>query len=51
MEYQRVYNRLKQQRHRGKVSADEWNALVVQAVEVKARAERGEMSDEGMGRG
>jgi len=58
VEYQRVYNRLKQQRHRGKISVDEWNAAVAQAQEMKARAERGELSDEemkkafeGMGRG
>jgi len=58
VEYQRVYNRLKQQRHRGKISTDEWNAAVAQAQELKARTERGELSDEemkamfeGMGRG
>jgi len=48
MEYQRVYNRLKQQRHRGKISVDEWNAAVAQAQELKARTERGELSDEKM---
>ena len=58
VEYQRVYNRLKQQRHRGKISTDEWNAMVAQAMDVKGQAERGELSDEemrvvfeGMGRG
>ena len=56
-EYDRVYNRLKQQKSRGKISVDEWNALVVQALEVKDRAECGEISDvemkeafEGIGR-
>ena len=48
MEYRRVYNRLKTQKSRGKISVDEWNALVVQAQEVKDRAERGELSDEEM---
>jgi len=47
-EYDRVYNRLKQQRYRGKVSADEWNAAVAQAQEMKSRAMRGELSDEDM---
>jgi hypothetical protein len=58
VEYQRVYNRLKTQKSRGKISVDEWNALVAQAQEVKDQAERGELSDEemkvtfeGMGRG
>jgi len=50
-EYDRVYNRLKQQRYRGKISSDEWNALVTQALELKDRAERGELPDEEMGRG
>ena len=53
-----MYNRLKQQRYWGKVSADEWNAAVAEAQEMKVRAERGDLSDEemkvafeGMGRG
>jgi hypothetical protein len=57
-EYARVYNRLKTQKSRGKISVDEWNAAVAQAQEVKARTERGELGDEemkaafkGMGRG
>ena len=58
VEYQRVYNRLKTQKSRGKISVDDWNAAVAQALEVKDRAECGELSDEemraafeGMGRG
>ena len=58
MEYQRVYNRLKTQKSRGKISVGEWNTAVAQALDVKDRAERGELSDEemravfeGMGRG
>jgi len=58
MEYQRVYNRLKTKKSRGKISVDEWNAAVAQALDVKDRAERGELSDdeiraafEEMGRG
>jgi len=47
-EYDRVYNRLKQQKSRGKISVDEWNALVAQALEVKDRAEHGELEDEEM---
>ena len=48
MEYRRVYNRLKTQKSRGKISVDEWNVLVAQAQEVKDRAECGELSDEEM---
>ena len=40
-----VSNRLKMQKNRGKISVDEWNAAVAQALEVKDRAERGELSD------
>ena len=55
-EYRRVYNRLKTQKSRGKISVDEWNSAVAEALEVKERAERGELNDEemkfeGMGRG
>jgi len=58
VEYQRVYNRLKTQKNQGKISTDEWNEAVAQALNVKERAERGELGDEemrvafeGMGRG
>ena len=48
VEYQRVYNRLKTQKNRGKISVDEWNDAVAQAQEVKDRAEHGELGDEEM---
>lgn len=47
-EYRRAYNRLKQKKLRGKISADEWNVAVAQAQELLAQAERGEL-DEGDG--
>ena len=57
-EYDRVYNRLKQQKSRGKISVNDWNVAVAEAQEMKVRAERGELGDEamravfeGMGRG
>lgn len=45
-EYDRVYNRLKVRKQRGKISADEWNAAVARAYAVLDLAERGELSDE-----
>jgi len=47
-EYDRVYNRLKQQKNRGKISNGEWNDAVARALEVKDQAERGELGDEEM---
>ena len=44
-EYQRTYNRLKGRKHRGSIAADEWNWQVAAAQELKARAEKGEISD------
>ena len=46
----RVYNRLKQRKNRGKVSADEWNVAVARAVEVLEQAGRGELTDDEMRR-
>ena len=46
VEYQKVYNRLKARKQRGKISADEWNAAVARAQRVLDMAERGELSDE-----
>jgi len=58
VKYQRVYNRLKTQKSRGKISVDDWNDAVAQAMDMKSRAERGELGDkemravfEGIGRG
>jgi hypothetical protein len=43
--YNTVYNRLKQRHLRKKITHDEWNAAVAIALELKNRAERGELSD------
>lgn len=45
-EYAKAYNRLKARKQRGKISVGEWNAIVAKTQELKARAERGELSDE-----
>lgn len=45
LEYDKVYNKLKTRRARGKLSLNEWNAAVALALEYKDRAERGEISD------
>lgn len=45
LEYDKVYNRLKTRRARGKLSADEWNAAVLLALEYKDKAEVGKISD------
>ena len=45
-EYRRTYNRLKQKKLRGKISADEWNGAVAQAQELLAQAESGELGEE-----
>ena len=47
-EYRRTYNRLKQKKLRGKISADEWNTAVAQAQELLAQTERGELGEEEM---
>lgn len=46
VEYDRVYNRLKQRKNRGKISVDEWNAAVARAVDVLEQAGRGELTDD-----
>ena len=48
VEYDRTYNRLKQRKNRGKISVDEWNAAVAQAMQVLEQAERGELTDDEM---
>lgn len=45
LEYDKVYNRLKTRRARGKLSTDEWNAAVALALQYKDKAEAGEISD------
>ena len=41
----RAYNRLKKRKARGKISTDEWNALVARAQEIREQAQRGCLSD------
>ena len=50
IEYDRTYNRLKQRKNRKKISVDEWNAAVAQAMDVLERPGRGELTDEEMRR-
>ncbi|HWQ77151.1 MAG TPA: DUF6076 domain-containing protein [Syntrophomonas sp.] len=45
LEYDKVYNRLKTRRARGKLSADEWNAAVSLALDYKDKAEAGKITD------
>ncbi len=44
-EYNRVYNRLKTRKNRGKISNDQWNEQVSLAQDLKDKANRGELSD------
>ena len=41
IEYENTYNRLKKRKARGKISTDEWNALVAKAQEIREQAHRG----------
>lgn len=45
VEYDKVYNRLKTRKRRGKISVDEWNAAVAKAQDLKDQAGRGEISE------
>ncbi|OQB26107.1 MAG: hypothetical protein BWY11_00057 [Firmicutes bacterium ADurb.Bin182] len=45
LEYDKIYNRLKTRRARGKISVDEWNAAVALALEYKDKAEAGKITD------
>jgi len=45
LEYRKVYNRLKTRKSRGNINTDEWNATVAKALDLKDRAERGEIDD------
>ena len=45
IEYENTYNRLKKRKARGKISTDEWNALVARAQETREQAQQGFLSD------
>ena len=45
IEYENTYNRLKKRKARGKISTDEWNALVARAQDIREQAQRGCLSD------
>ena len=44
-EYDKVYNRLKTRKNRGKISIDDWNRQVTQAITYMEQNMRGELSD------
>lgn len=44
-EYDRVYNRLKTRKNRGKISLDEWNDQVAMAISYMKQNQKGELSD------
>ena len=44
-EYDKVYNRLKTRKNRGKLSSDEWNAKVSEAISYMEQNQRGELPD------
>lgn len=44
-EYDKVYNRLKTRKNRGKLSVDEWNGKVAEAISYMEQNQRGELSD------
>lgn len=44
-EYQKAYNRLKQRKVMGKISAEEWNEQVAEAIAIRDRAQRGEIDE------
>lgn len=48
IEYDRTYNRLKQKKNRKKISVDEWNAAVAEAMKILEMSERGELTDDEM---
>ena len=48
VEYDRTYNRLKQRKNRKKISGDEWNAAVAEAMKVLEQTEQGKLNDEEM---
>ena len=46
--YDRAYNRQKQKKNRNKISVNEWNAAVAEAVRILEQAQRGELTDDEM---
>jgi len=48
VEYDRAYNRLKQKRLRKKISVNEWNAAVAEAMRIRELAESGQLTDDEM---
>ena len=48
VEYDRAYNRLKQRKNRKKISVEEWNAAVAEAMKVLEQSEHGKIDDEEM---
>ena len=48
MEYDRTYNRLKQKKNRKKISVDEWNLAVAEAMRILEQSESGQLTDDEM---
>ena len=48
VEYDRAYTRLKARKRRGKLTTEQWNEAVAQALEIKRQAECGEIMDNEM---
>ena len=48
VEYDRTYNRLKQKKNRKKISVNEWNAGVAEAMRILEQSESGELTDDEM---
>jgi len=48
VEYDRAYNRLKQKKNRKKISLNEWNAAVAEAMRILEQSESGELTDDEM---
>lgn len=48
VEYDRTYNRLKQKKNRKKISVDEWNTAVAEAMRILELSESGELTDDEM---
>ncbi|MEG2013203.1 MAG: DUF6076 domain-containing protein [Anaerovoracaceae bacterium] len=44
-EYDKVYNRLKTRKNRGKLTVDEWNEKVAAAIDLMEKNKAGELSD------
>ena len=48
VEYDRAYNRLKQKKNRRKISLNEWNAGVAEAIRIRELSESGKLTDDEM---